>query len=103
MTLEWMARQLATHPGGLNLQIPRYNPRPAGVIRPGSATDRVLAIFQANPKQWLSHANLAWHTGLSHKPMSWALIYLQRQGLIEASTGDDERNSRYCRYRIVLK
>ena len=35
--------------------------------------------------------------------MSWALIYLQRQGLIEASTGDDERNSRYCRYRIVLK
>jgi hypothetical protein len=103
MTMDWTVHCLLTQPGSLNLQIPRYNPRPAGVIRPGSSTERVLAIFKANPKLWLSHANLAWYTGLSHKPMSWALIYLQRQGLIEASTGDDERNSRYCRYRFILK
>jgi hypothetical protein len=103
MSLDWTARRLLTQHGGLNLQVARYNPRPAGVIRPGSSTDLVLSIFQSNPKLWLSHANLVWHTNLNHKRMSWALIYLQRQGLIEASTGDDERNSRYARYRIVLK
>lgn len=103
MTLDWMARQLASLPGSLHLEHPRYNPRPPGVIRPGSATDRVLVVFNSNPKAWLSHANIRWHTGLGHKPMSWALIYLQRIGLIEASTGDDARNSRYCRYRLISK
>jgi hypothetical protein len=101
MTLDWVARSLANRPGSLNLDSPRYNPRPPGVIRPGSGTDVVLMIFNKHPKQWFSFSNLEWHTKLSRQKISWALIYLQGRGDIVSSVGDDERSCRYFRYRLA--
>lgn len=102
--MEWLAKQLIRGtPGSLNLEIPRYNPRPAGVIRPGSTTDSVLVIFVDSPGRWFSFKDFKARIRTTDKALNWALIYLQRMGHIESSTGDDPRNSRYMRYRLISK
>jgi hypothetical protein len=100
MSLDWMAVQLANTRGGLNLSMPRYNPRPAGVIRPGSATEVALQVLRAAHGQFLTHSQLLTRTGCTQKALSWALIYLKSQQLVETSC-DESRNARYLRYRAV--
>jgi hypothetical protein len=78
---------------------PRFNPRPPGVIREGSATDRVLKMLRSSPS-WRTRAQISWATGLSHGALTWALIYLKAHGLIE-HIGDPARNARYFRYRAT--
>lgn len=102
---DWAAHfsQLTNRPGpntGLNLTLPRYNPRPAGVIRPGSATQEVLSWLQSNPGRWFSHFQIVQATGRTSKSVDWALLFLKARGLIE-STQDEWRNSRYLKYSIA--
>lgn len=102
---DWAAHfsQLTNRPGpntGLNLTMPRYNPRPAGVIRPGSATQAVLALLQAHPGRWFTHFQIVQATGRTQKAVDWALLFLKGRGLI-GTTSDDGRNSRYRRYAIA--
>ena len=97
MSLDWTARQIAQLPGALNLTQPRYNPRPAGVIRQGSASELALIVLRAAHGQYLTHAQIKQRTGCTQKALSWALIYLHSQHLIDR-TSDESRNSRYCRY-----
>ena len=97
----WTAKQLV-HIGkrqGLNLAVPRYNPRPAGVYRPGCTADAVLQFLHGFPKNWFTHGEIVKRTGCSSKAVTWACIYLRSLHLVEC-TSDDARNPRYLRYRI---
>lgn len=76
----------------------KFNPRPAGVIQPGSATEAVLAFLKTSPGL-KTEAQIVWATKRSHSAVSWALLRLRAWGMIEA-IGDPSRNSRYLRYRI---
>lgn len=95
--------QLANRPApdtGLRLDLPRYNPRPAGVIRPGSATQAVLTLLQAHPARWFNHYQIVSLTGRTAKAVDWALLFLKARGMVQTSR-DEWRNSRYLKYAIV--
>jgi hypothetical protein len=104
MSTAWMANQIARMAAARPTapDIPHYNPRPAGVIRPGSATDVVLALLCKRGPSYLTHSQIIAQTGRTTKAVSWALIYLKSQKHIEA-TSDDARNQRYQRYRATTK
>ncbi len=103
MSIDWTARQLrirAGNYGGLGLQVPRYNPRPAGMIRAGSATNAVLLYLLWRRAAWLNHRQICAGTKCSSRAVDAGLIFLKNLGLIEC-TPDDGRNPRYLRYRII--
>lgn len=107
MSAAWMAGQLAAvgerqRQMGLGLESPRYNPRPPGVIREGSATAAVLALVRARRGIFMTHAQIVATTGRSAKSVDWALLFLRSQGLVEC-VPDAARNSRYLRYRATAK
>lgn len=84
----------------MQLDEPRYNPRPPGVIREGSASHAILAYLDKRPARYVSNAELIRETGRSHSSISWSLVYLRSIGLIEA-VSDGARNPRYNRYRLA--
>ncbi len=100
----WVARELL----GLGRQAlevaeprPHYNPKPAGVIRDGSATGAVLDWLVARkPGAWWTRGQIMAGTGRSEKAVNWALLYLRTQGRIEC-VPDGSRNPQYRRYRAV--
>ena len=100
MSLDWVARQIeaiiatAARPPRM-----RFNPRPPGVIQPGSTSEAVLQILGASPGRFFTCEQLIQATGRSHAAVSFALMYLRDQGRIEAFP-DAARNPRYYRYRI---
>lgn len=103
MSSTWMVAQLtliAEKRVGLGLQAPRYNPRPRGVIREGSATAAVLTYLATRRGVWLTHAQIVKGTGRSAKSVDWALLFLRSQGLVDC-VPDAARNSRYLRYRCT--
>lgn len=104
MSLAWVAEQIKTAMDAANArpQLIRFNPRPPGVIREGSATDAVLLYLKANPRRYYTNGQLMEATGKSHAAVSWALLYLRDKGLIH-SIPDDERNALYLRYCIATK
>ena len=95
LSLAW---QLALIPASERKPI-RFNPRPAGVIREGSASDAVLKFLRESCG-YRTEAQMLWKTQRSHSAVSWALLYLIRQGLVE-SRGDATRSTRYKKYRAV--
>lgn len=77
----------------------RFNPRPLGVMLPGSTTDAVKAWLDDRPPNgWWTKRQIEIGTGRSCKAIDWALIYLRSIHAIECSR-DDSRNARYLRYR----
>ncbi len=96
--MEWLANQILAASGTRRL-IDRqvFNPRPAGVIREGSATEAVLAFLRKSPRRYHRHHEIITGTNRSSKAVCFALIYLRELGYIE-TTPDAERNSRYLRY-----
>jgi hypothetical protein len=98
MSLTWVAEQISSIKAkGLGLEVPRYNPRPAGVIRDGSATQQVLGLLAAHRGQYFTHHQILVQTKRTQKSVCWALIYLKSLSLIDCAP-DDGRNSRYLRY-----
>lgn len=79
---------------------PRYNPRPPGVIQPGSASEAVLGVLRGNPGRFFTAQQLIRGTGRSHAAVSFALLYLRDKGMIQAFP-DAARNPRYRRYRVA--
>ena len=73
----------------------RYNPRPAGVIRRGSATHLVLQVLANRQSQWLTRERLVWHTRCTRKSVDWALIYLRARGLVDMTTDLVNGQQRY--------
>lgn len=72
------------------------NPFPRG-IRPGSATDRVLAELKRAYPQHLEHGQLRMNLGLRRGAVTWALRYLEAHGLVARVS--DPRNPQYRRWR----
>lgn len=80
--------------------VPRFNPRPIGIMRPGSATEAVCTYLQQRQGPgWVTRQQLIRATGRSQKSVDWALIFLRTVRQIEAS--QDPRNARYLRYRAT--
>ncbi len=99
MTADWMAAQLLARTP-VALEVPRYNPRPAGVMREGSATKAVWDVLRARPLMFFTHAQIMASTRRSAKSVDWALIFLRSQAMVE-SVPDEGRNPRYLRYRVT--
>lgn len=78
----------------------KFNPRPPGVIRPGSATDLVYQALRAQPARYFTCGDLIEVTKRSHAAVSWALIYLRRHRLVRV-VGDTSRNRNYLRYGFI--
>lgn len=76
-----------------------YNPRPAGVIQPGSATAAVLDFLRSKPHAFFTHSQIQAATGKTKVAIDWGLIYLKSQGLVEVTS--DPRSERYHRYRMA--
>lgn len=96
----WLAPlQAASDARAFPLEHPRYNPRPAGTIREGSATEAVLIFLRSREGQWFNHFQIVKLTGRTAKSVDHALLYLRAQRLVEFSS--DVRNSRYKRYRAI--
>ena len=89
MSTAWVASEImrmARHRDPLpESQFCRYNPRPAGVIRPGSASAAVLELLSSRPGQWLYRHQIISITGRTRKSVDWALIYLETSRLIEGT------------------
>lgn len=102
MSTSWVAQHLLSMADGrtaMPMEQPRYNPRPPGVIRDGSATAAVLEFLSQHPRRYFTHCEILSATQRTPKSVDWALIFLRSQGLI-VHTADEARNSRYKRYRF---
>jgi len=98
----WLAQQLlgaaAKAPPAIHAGC--VNPRPPGVIRPGSATEAVLALLRENPRRQFMCITIVQRTGCTRAAVDWALLYLRSQNLINTHQ-DAERNPRYLRYSLA--
>lgn len=99
MSVAWIAAQIRAMKADAPRPV-RFNPRPPGVIQPGSASEAVLKVLNEQPGRLYTCQQLIEKTGRSHAAVSWACIYLRDQGLIEAVV-DGARNHRWLRYRIA--
>lgn len=97
-----LMQQLAAARAGTPFKRKTPNPRPAGVVRPGSATDQVLQLMRAHPNRRWRRAQLLMLTGHTESAIDWALLYLRHQGLIEAEQAPGYA-PRTLRYRLVEK
>lgn len=106
MSTEWVARQLLAYPVALSAPNarqarPPFNPRPAGIVRPGSVSFLVLLFMEQDPKRWYWQRQITAGIGRSDKTVAWALVYLRAQGLIESTQRATSTNPRYLMYRLV--
>lgn len=103
MSMSWVADQLRAMRDAAALlpqAVPRFNPRPPGVIRDGSATEVVLAFLYEHPARWFVHHEIMVATGRSRAAVDWALIFLRQHGLVDC-VSNSSRNPRYLRYRAA--
>ena len=63
---------------------PQFNPRPAGQLVDGSASDVVFRFLQKHRGVSFRYAELLKHTGCTPSALIWACSYLAKQGLITA-------------------
>lgn len=96
-SITWVASQLALKFSEPIAQ-PRFNPRPPGVIRPGSATQAVLTFLNDNPGRSFSCFELCKYTERSMKSVNHACLFLRATEHIQ-SYPDSVRNPRYRRYQ----
>lgn len=98
--MNWIAGQLGTRQEPDKAR--HNNPRPAGVIRPGSGTDVLLRFMRLNPSRWFFHSELVLALGRSKGEIDWALIYLAGgdEPHIEAETAELPGRKAVLRYRL---
>lgn len=99
MSLQWVTHQILRRRRE-PLEPARYNPRPKGVMLPGSSTHAVLTWLDAAPAWiWWTRWSIRRATGLSRGSVDWALIYLAATGRIEVLPGP-QAGGRGTRYRV---
>ena len=76
------------------------NPFPSG-IRPGLASDRVLAALRAAHPSWLEFNELMANANCSRGAASWAIRFLTSNGLARAMPS--LRHPNYHRYQAIIK
>jgi len=96
LSFAWL---LANSPANEQEKVARFNPRPAGVIREGSASDAVLKFLRESGG-FKTEAQILWAVRRTHSSVSWSLLFLVRNNLVE-SRPDSLRSSRYKKYRAV--
>ncbi len=79
----------------------RNNPRPQGVIRPGSGTDVLLRFLRQAPGRWFFHSELVLALGCSKGELDWALGYLLREGLVGGRLTDLPARKPVFRYKLL--
>ncbi len=79
----------------------RFNPRPAGVIRDGSATQAVLDFLRLHPGRYFTHPQIVAATGRTEKACDWALLFLRAKNKVRAESADAARSHGYLRYSIA--
>ena len=77
----------------------RFNPRPAGILRPGGVPLAVLAFLEKNPDLWFSFYQIELATNRSQKALDWACRELRDLGLV--ATRENPANCRYFQYRFL--
>lgn len=82
------------------LQANHYNPRPAGQIHAGSATEKVLHFFRERPGRWFSRYQVIHATRLSNTSAHNALTFLVATEHLQTAP-DGMRHPRYLRYRFA--
>jgi hypothetical protein len=103
VTMDWIARELLSRPVVMSTPLRRRtpNPRPPGVIQPGSVSDAVLKHLRIHPKRWHRTAEIVRAVGRSAKTVSWALHFLRVLGHIQAiPCGGPAVSCRYLKYRV---
>ncbi len=101
--VDWLAQQIAAvanrdmHEG---TEASRFNPRPPGVIRDGSATQAVFAFLDQRRGVFFTRLQIVTATGRSERAVDWALLFLKAQQKCKA-VEDINRNPRYLRYGIA--
>lgn len=103
-SVEWLARQLLIRHADAGQAGPKpINPRPAGQVCAGGASESVLQWLLERPssRAWWSMHQIIRGTGRSAKACSWAVLFLARHGLIERDR--DVSNTRYLRYRAARR
>lgn len=97
--MDWLADQLGRQQ---EPEKPRHNnPRPPGVVRPGSGTDVLLRYLRVHPGRWFFHPELVLTLGRSKGEIDWALQYLGAQGHIEAVAVELQGRKAVMRYRLM--
>ena len=97
--MDWMAGQLeGWHEEGAR----HNNPRPAGVIRPGSGTDVLLRFLRQARGRWFFHSELVLALGRSKGEIDWALLYLVREGQVESRLTELPARKPVLRYRLNI-
>jgi len=81
----------------------RNNPRPQGVIRPGSGTDVLLRFLRQAPGRWFFHSELILALGRSKGEIDWALGYLTRTGLVDSCLTELPARKPVLRYKLRKK
>lgn len=81
MSIEWTTRQIS----GIQRLVdpPRFNPRPQGIVRPGSASDAILQYLRTNAGRSFYRRHLITATGRTRKSVDWALLFLVAIDLVE--------------------
>lgn len=90
--------QAATPIAATKKRVSTPNPRPAGVIRHGSATHAVLQLLRDNPAKKYSCFGLCRDTGNTIKAVNHACLYLRRMKIVD--TYGDPRSTSYLTYSI---
>lgn len=97
--MDWMAGQLEGRQEEEGTR--RNNPRPQGVIRPGSGTNVLLRYLRQSPGRWFFHSELILALGRSKGEIDWALGYLVREGQVESRITELPARKPVLRYRLI--
>ena len=98
-SVDWMVGQLDSRVEPEKSK--HINPRPTGVIRPGSGTDVLLQFLRRSPERWFFHHELVMALGRSKGEIDWALLYLVQQSLVESRLTDIPSRKPVLRYQLV--
>ena len=97
--ISWMAGQLGSRAEPQKSR--GHNPRPPGVIRPGSGTDVLLRFLQASPNRSFFHSELVLALGRSKGEVDWALVYLKESQLVKAVAVELPGRKPVMRYELL--
>lgn len=100
MSTAWITQQILRTPVQRLVDHPKFNPRPAGYIRPGSTTSIVYAVLQAHPGRWYVRRELIHVSERSRKSVDWAIAYLSAIHLIESYRTECSGSAREPRIRV---
>jgi len=85
-----------------NTPTPRSNPRPPGVIQPGSATAAVLEFLRQHPRRYFRRDQIVLATGRTERAVDWALLFLRAHEHVKTGKEVPPQNTRYLRYTIAI-